>query len=99
MAEERLQKIIARSGLCSRRDADRMIAEGRVTVDGRTAQTGEKADPVSAHIKLVPHQRSGCTTWRQLVHNHSRSTRRHDHRLGWPLAFDRSRPETADAPP
>ena len=52
MAEERLQKIIARSGLCSRRDADRMIAEGRVTVDGRTAKTGEKADPSSAHIKV-----------------------------------------------
>ena len=30
MSEERLQKIIARSGLCSRREADRMVAEGRV---------------------------------------------------------------------
>lgn len=52
MAEERLQKIIARSGLCSRRDADSMIAEGRVTVDGRVARTGEKANPAHVHIKV-----------------------------------------------
>ena len=52
MSEERLQKIIARSGLCSRRDADRMVAEGRVTVDGRVAETGEKVDPAKVHIKV-----------------------------------------------
>ena len=52
MPEGRLQKIIARSGLCSRRDADRMIAEGRVTVDGREAKPGEKVDPAVAHIKV-----------------------------------------------
>ena len=32
---ERIAKRIARSGLCSRRDAERMIAEGRVMVDGQ----------------------------------------------------------------
>jgi len=52
MPEERLQKIIARSGLCSRRDADRMISEGRVTVDGREAKLGEKVDAAVAHIKV-----------------------------------------------
>jgi 23S rRNA pseudouridine2605 synthase len=52
MPEERLQKVIARSGLCSRRDADQMIADGRVTVDGREAKPGEKADPAFAHIKV-----------------------------------------------
>ncbi len=51
MAEERIQKIIARSGLCSRRDADQMIADGRVTVDGRVAKPGEKADLRTARIK------------------------------------------------
>ena len=44
MPEERLQKIIARSGLCSRRDADQMIAEGRVTVDGRKSMRIEAID-------------------------------------------------------
>jgi 23S rRNA pseudouridine2605 synthase len=32
---ERVAKVIARSGLCSRRDAERLIAEGRVTLNGR----------------------------------------------------------------
>jgi 23S rRNA pseudouridine2605 synthase len=52
MGEERLQKIIARSGLCSRRDADEMIREGRVTVNGRVVEPGAKADPAMAHIKV-----------------------------------------------
>jgi pseudouridine synthase len=52
MSDERLQKIIARSGLCSRRDADRMIAEGRVTVNGQPAGPGTKVDPATAHIKV-----------------------------------------------
>ena len=52
MSDERLQKIIARSGLCSRRDADRMIAEGRVTVNGQVAGPGAKVDPSSVHIKV-----------------------------------------------
>jgi 23S rRNA pseudouridine2605 synthase len=32
---ERIAKVIARAGLCSRRDAERLVAERRVTVDGR----------------------------------------------------------------
>lgn len=32
---ERIAKVIARSGLCSRRDAERLIEEGRVTLNGR----------------------------------------------------------------
>ncbi|MDH3473292.1 MAG: rRNA pseudouridine synthase [Rhodospirillales bacterium] len=32
---ERIAKVIARAGLCSRREAERLIAEGRVTLDGR----------------------------------------------------------------
>ena len=31
---ERVAKLLARAGLCSRRDAERWIAEGRVSVDG-----------------------------------------------------------------
>jgi 23S rRNA pseudouridine2605 synthase len=52
VASERLQKLMARSGLCSRRDADRMIADGRVTVNGRTAELGDKADAETDHIKV-----------------------------------------------
>jgi 23S rRNA pseudouridine2605 synthase len=52
MTEERLQKIIARSGLCSRREADQMIADGRVTVDGQPAVVGAQVDPAHHHIKV-----------------------------------------------
>lgn len=47
---ERLQKVIARSGLASRRGADRMIMDGRVSVDGRTAPPGLRVDPAGAEI-------------------------------------------------
>lgn len=43
---ERLQKIIARAGICSRREAEKIIAAGRVTVDGKIVrELGAKADP------------------------------------------------------
>src|SRR5688572_32230492 len=36
---ERIAKVIARAGICSRRDAERLIAEGRVALNGRTLTT------------------------------------------------------------
>src|SRR5512136_1860294 len=51
--EERLQKIIAGSGLTSRRKAEILIQEGRVTVNGQiVTQLGAKADPQKDHIKV-----------------------------------------------
>ena len=43
--EERLQKILAQSGLGSRRDCEVLIITGRVSVNGSTAIIGQKADP------------------------------------------------------
>lgn len=42
----RLNRYLAQCGLCSRREADRLIQEGRVTVDGRTAEPGCKVTAV-----------------------------------------------------
>ena len=36
---ERIAKVIARAGICSRRDAEKLIAEGRVKLDGETVKT------------------------------------------------------------
>lgn len=42
--EEKLQKIISAAGVASRRAAEKMIEEGRVEVNGRTAHLGDRAD-------------------------------------------------------
>lgn len=52
--EERLQKIIARAGIASRRHAEEMITSGLVTVNGQTVtELGTKADPSRDHIKVA----------------------------------------------
>jgi pseudouridine synthase len=49
--ETRLNKFLAHAGVCSRREADRWIAEGRVRVNGRIVQElGEKIDPVRDRV-------------------------------------------------
>ena len=50
MSLNRLQKIISESGLLSRRKADLLIKQGRVTLNGKRANLGEKADPIFDHI-------------------------------------------------
>lgn len=50
--EERLQKILSRYGYGSRREAEKLIAEGIVSVNGRTAILGQKADIESDSIKV-----------------------------------------------
>jgi 23S rRNA pseudouridine2605 synthase len=53
MAAERLQKILSQAGVASRRHAEQMILEGRVTVNGAVvAELGSKADLESDHIKV-----------------------------------------------
>lgn len=51
--EERLQKILARGGLASRRAAEQMLSEGRVRVNGRVVtELGSKADPRNDKIEV-----------------------------------------------
>lgn len=60
MAEKiRLQKMIADCGIASRRKAEQLIADGKVRVNGRVAQIGDKVDPKTDKVtvgskKLLP---------------------------------------------
>ncbi|MGB0343996.1 MAG: pseudouridine synthase [Coraliomargarita sp.] len=45
---QRIQKLIAQAGLCSRREAERLIENGSVRVNGKTAALGDKALPSDA---------------------------------------------------
>ena len=53
MPEERLQKILSQAGVASRRQAEKLMLEGRVTVNGAViSELGTKADLDRDHIKV-----------------------------------------------
>jgi len=53
MATERLQKILSQAGVASRRQAEKIMTEGRVTVNGAVVtELGSKADLDHDHIKV-----------------------------------------------
>ena len=49
---ERLQKLLSARGIASRRQAEQMIAQGRVLVNGRPAALGDRADPAADEITV-----------------------------------------------
>lgn len=56
MPEERLQKILSQAGVASRRQAEQIIQEGRVVVNGAVVtELGSKADLERDHIKVDGH--------------------------------------------
>ena len=80
----RINKYLGETGLCSRREADRLVADGKVLIDGHTAVMGEKVLPgqtievdsqvVALEDELVYlayHKPSGvtCTTDRRVYRN------------------------------
>jgi 23S rRNA pseudouridine2605 synthase len=64
-ARERVQKLLARAGLGSRRACEELIADGRVAIDGVTARLGDRADPEHQRITL---DGSPVVTRTDLVH-------------------------------
>lgn len=56
MSMERINKFLAQAGVCSRRDADRLVDQGRVMVNGQIATSGMKVsetDRVTVNGKLI----------------------------------------------
>jgi len=52
MPAERLQKLIAAAGLCSRRHAEELLRQGKVHVNDRVAALGDRADPSHDRIHV-----------------------------------------------
>ena len=50
--KQRLQKLLAAAGICSRRAAETYITAGRVTVNGQVAALGDGADPETDRVEL-----------------------------------------------
>lgn len=58
MSVDRIQKIIANCGYCSRRKAEELISKGKVKVNGRTASLGQSADFDKSVIEVEGHRLS-----------------------------------------
>lgn len=69
MSEERVQKILARAGVGSRRKAEELIEAGRVTVNGKVVTLGDKADPAADHVKVDGRRIEPRTEFHYLVMN------------------------------
>jgi len=68
-----LQKIIAAAGIASRRAAEKLIEEGRVSVNGRTVtELGTKADPDADDIRVDERRVKGAQALRYFVLNKPR---------------------------
>ena len=91
---ERVAKLMARAGLCSRRDAERWIAEGRVSLDGRVltspAVTATEASDLRVDGKPIPQKEPA-----RLFRHHKRAGLVTTHRdeKGRPTVFERLPPE------
>jgi 23S rRNA pseudouridine2605 synthase len=91
---ERIAKAIARAGVCSRRDAEKLIAENRVTVDGRVVDTPALLVSAANRIKVdgvtVP-ARAPARLWR--YHKPAGLVTTHRDPEGRPTIFERLPPE------
>jgi 23S rRNA pseudouridine2605 synthase len=91
---ERVAKLMARAGLCSRREAERWIAEGRVSLDGRVlespAVTATETSDLRVDGKPIP-EREPARLWR--YHKPAGLVTTHRDEKGRPTVFERLPPE------
>jgi 23S rRNA pseudouridine2605 synthase len=91
---ERIAKVLARAGLCSRRDAERWIAEGRVAVDGKLltspAMVVTEASVIRVDGKIVAKPEE-ARLWR--YHKPAGLVTTHRDEKGRPTVFERLPPE------
>lgn len=50
--QDKIQKILSSYGVCSRRVGEELLRQGKITVNGKTAVLGDRADPESDDIKV-----------------------------------------------
>lgn len=89
---ERLQKVLAKAGLGSRRDVDAWIAEGRILVNGEPAEPGQKVGPgdrVKLNGKLVPLRYVARTPRVLMYHKPEGEIVSRDDPEGRPTVFER----------
>ncbi len=86
---ERIAKVLARAGLCSRRDAERWIAEGRVSINGKVLASPAVVVGVDSDIrvdgKAIP-QADRARLWR--YHKPAGLVTSHRDEKGRPTVFD-----------
>jgi len=91
---ERIAKLLARAGLCSRRDAERLIAEGRVSVDGRVLTSAALAlsgeHDIRVDGKPIP-EAEPARLWR--YHKPTGLVTTHRDERGRPTVFEKLPPE------
>ncbi len=91
---ERIAKLLARAGLCSRRDAERLIAEGRVSVDGKVLKSPALAlageHDIRVDGKPIP-EAEPARLWR--YHKPAGLITTHRDARGRPTVFERLPPE------
>ncbi len=86
---ERIAKVLARAGVCSRRDAEKLVAEGQVKVNGKVLDTPawkvKPTDKIEVNGKLVE-EKSDTRLWR--YHKKSGTVTTHKDPEGRPTVFE-----------
>jgi len=87
MSVERLQKLMSQAGIASRRDAEEYITAGRVTVNGKVAVLGDRAELDKDDVRVdgerlrVQKERVYVALYKPLNVITANSPNAHDHRL------------------